>query len=475
MKPEARVGLVVLLALLLLGSLAFFLGRVPFLERGYELTVIFETAEGLAPGTPVRLAGVPVGEVRALRLTPDHRAAVRVRIRPEVRIPVGSRFQVLSSTLLGNRYLAILPSDRTDVLPPGAVVVGERAVTVEDLYRRIDALAQDLQAAVRDVRGLARSAGEVVRGLEETVRSVQRTLAHPRLQASLLRAAEHLEDAARSVDRTARSIEVTAQAVGREVTRTARALQIFAEDLRTSAAEVRALTEEVTARGETAGRIRRTVASVEETAATLRRTASVVEQTIRRIEQMSRDLQEGLLNPEQIREVRGLVADARRTARRVDEVMERIDRGMGSLGPVLQRVQEGVLLLPHLQLTYELWYDSRTQFRQDLDLWVMRDQPRSYRLGIHDVGRQNLLQLQAGFRLTDHLGWRVGLVDSQIGVGLDYRPGPAWRVSLDLTDVNRPTLNLSLHYAVQPHLSVGLHLRGLLQEPSYGFGLQYRF
>ncbi len=475
MKPEARVGLIVLLALLLLGSLAFFLGRFPFLERGYELTVIFETAEGLTPGTPVRLAGVPVGEVRALRLTPDHRAAVRVRIRPEVRIPVGSRFQVLSSTLLGNRYLAILPSQQTDVLPPDAVVVGERALTVEDLYRRIDALAQDLQVAVREVRGLVRSAGEMVRGLEETVQSVRRTLAHPRLQASLVQASEHLEAAARSVDRTARSIEMTAQAVGTEVTRTARTLRIFAEDLRRSAAEVRAFTEEVTARGETATRIRRTVASVEETAATLRRTASFVEQTARRIEQMSRDLQEGLLNPEQIREVRGLVADARSTARRVDEVMERIDRSMSSLGPVLQRVQEGVLLLPNLQLTYELWYDSRTQFRHDLELWVLRDQPRFYRLGVHDVGRQNLLQLQAGFRLTDHLGWRVGLVDSQIGVGLDYQPGQAWRIALDLTDFNRPTLNLSLHYAMQPNLSVGLHLRGLLREPSYGFGLQYRF
>ncbi|MDR5708237.1 MAG: MlaD family protein [Armatimonadota bacterium] len=475
MRTEARVGLAVLLSLVLLVALAVFLGRVPLFERGYEFTVVFESAEGLGPGTPVRMAGVQVGEVRTLRLTPDNRAAVRVRIRPEIRIPVGSRFQVASSTLLGNRYLAILPSEQAASIPPDAVVTGDRASTVEDIYRRVEALAAEVGTAVQDVRRLIQSAQGVVERLDETLGAIQETMADPRLRASLVRAAEHLEGAGRSVERTARQVERVAGVVGTEVTHTARSLRDFAQDLRSTAQEVRRFTEDVTARGETAARLRRSVASTEEAVSAVQRIAASVERTARRVEEMSRDLQEGLINQTQLREVRALLTDARAAARRVDEVMGKIDRTVEGLEPVLQRVQEGVLLLPNLHVTYAVWYNSRTQFRHDLDLWVTPGEGRYYRLGVHDVGRENLMQLQVGFRLTEVLGGRAGLVDSQVGVGLDYQPGGGWQVSLDLTNFNRPTLHLSLHYAVQPALAIGLHLRDVFQEPSYGIGLRYRF
>ncbi|MDR7415418.1 MAG: MlaD family protein [Armatimonadota bacterium] len=475
MKPEARVGLAVLLGLLLLGALAGFLGRIPLFERGYEFTVVFESAEGLGPGTPVRMAGVPVGEVRALRLTPDHRAAVRVRVRPEIRIPAGSRFQIASSTLLGNRYLAILPSGEAESIPPEAVVPGDRAFTVEDLYRRVEALAREVETAVRDVRRLVRSAQGVVERLDRTVGAVQETVADPRLRARLIRTAEHLEGAGRSVERTTRHVERVAEEVGTEVTQAARSLRDFARDLRATAQEIRRFTEDVTARGETASRIRRSVASAEEAILAAQRTAASVERTARRVEEMSRDLQEGLINEARLREARGVLADARTAARRVDEVMGKIERTVEGFTPILQRVQEGILLLPNLHVTYAVWYNTRTQLRHDLDLWVTPGEGRSYRLGIHDVGRENLLQLQAGFRLTDALAWRVGLVDSQVGMGLDYQGEGGWRVALDLTNFNRPTLHLSLYHAVQPALAIGLHLRDVLREPSYGIGLRYRF
>jgi phospholipid/cholesterol/gamma-HCH transport system substrate-binding protein len=475
MKPEARVGLAVLIGLALLGALAGFLGRIPFLERGYEFTVVFESAEGLGPGTPVRMAGVQVGEVRALRLTPDHRAAVRVRVRPEIRIPRGSRFQVASSTLLGNRYLAVLPSGEDESIPPEAVVLGDRAFTVEDIYRRVEGLAAEVETAVRDVRRLIRSAQGVVERLDQTVGALQEAVADPRLRASLIRTAEHLESAGRSVEQTTRQVERWAEEVGTEVTQAARGLRDFAQDLRSTAQEIRRFTEDVTARGQTAARIRRSVASAEEAVLAVQRTAASVERTARRVEEMSRVLQEGLINEAQVREARGALTDARTAARRVDEVMGKIERTVEGLTPVLQRVQEGVLLLPNLHVTYGVWYNSRTQFRHDLDLWVTPGEGRYYRLGIHDVGRENLLQLQAGFRLTDTLAWRAGLVDSQVGVGLDYEGGGGWQVALDLTNFNRPTLHLSLHYAVQPALAIGLHLRDVLREPSYGIGLRYRF
>ncbi|MER3460764.1 MAG: hypothetical protein C4303_06475, partial [candidate division GAL15 bacterium] len=150
-------------------------------------------------------------------------------------------------------------------------------------------------------------------------------------------------------------------------------------------------------------------------------------------------------------------------------------------GPLVERVGSvlrgpaGIPLLPNLQLTYELSYDTRTRFRHDLDLWVAPDQPRFYRIGLHDVGQGNWLNLQVGFRLSEALSWRAGILQSQVGAGLDYRPGAEWWFTLDLYNFNRLTLDVSGYYGWAPQWAVGLHVRDALQSPSYGLGVRYRF
>ncbi len=91
------------------------------------------------------------------------------------------------------------------------------------------------------------------------------------------------------------------------------------------------------------------------------------------------------------------------------------------------------------------------------------------------MGQANRVNLQVGFRLSDHLSWRAGILQSQVGVGFDYRPSPDWRVSLELYNLNRLTLDVSTYYAWMPQWAVGVHVRDLLQDPSYGLGIQYRF
>ncbi len=467
MRPEARVGLLVLAAVAVLGAVLAVLGYGVFRPAGYELRVVFTDAEGLSPGTPVRMAGVQVGTVESLQLTPDHRAEVRVRVRPEVRIPRGSVFRVASATLLGNRFLSVVPGDGPDTLEPGEAVGGEPAASVDAALRRVDEAAQELRSALRDVRRAVRGVEALVANLDATVTGVRRLVTDPRFTDSLVAAAEHVKEAAAQVESVAAS-------AGRDVRETARALAALSAELLDASRTVRRFVEDATGEGELAARVRRTAASVEQAAA--------------RLDAMARTLQEGLVREDQMREVRGLVQDARRAvqqaevaarevggaARRVGEVAERAGASIERIGSIL-RAPEGVPLLPSLRLVYELGYDTRTRFRHDLDLWILPEDARYYRLGLHDVGQSNRINLQVGFRLSDPLGWRVGILQSQVGVGLDYRFAQDGWLRLDLYDVNRLTLDASLHYGLAPHWALGLHVRGLLQVPSYGFGIQYRF
>jgi phospholipid/cholesterol/gamma-HCH transport system substrate-binding protein len=87
---------------------------------GYDLSGTFRSAEGVRPGTEVRLAGVRVGQVTQMDLDPESfRAVVRVRVDDRLRLPTDSTLAVASEGLLGGVFLEILPGGMPFDLEPG--------------------------------------------------------------------------------------------------------------------------------------------------------------------------------------------------------------------------------------------------------------------------------------------------------------------------------------------------------------------
>lgn len=87
---------------------------------GYTLEAAFRSAEGVRPGTEVRLAGVRVGQVTRMDLDPaDFRARVEIRVDERLRLPADSTLAVTSEGLLGGTFLEILPGGLPMDLAPG--------------------------------------------------------------------------------------------------------------------------------------------------------------------------------------------------------------------------------------------------------------------------------------------------------------------------------------------------------------------
>jgi phospholipid/cholesterol/gamma-HCH transport system substrate-binding protein len=69
---ELRVGLTVIIASLVLAVLLFLMsGTSGLFSHRITLVSYFDNAEGLRPGAPVRLNGVDIGNVSAIRIVPD--------------------------------------------------------------------------------------------------------------------------------------------------------------------------------------------------------------------------------------------------------------------------------------------------------------------------------------------------------------------------------------------------------------------
>ncbi len=133
---EVKVGILILVALGLLGAFIVVMGGLSF-EPTYSVFVDFDNPGGLQSGAPVRIAGVKVGRVAEMQFrggqidpkTKEAEAPIRVVAKIEKRyqsaIHKNARFYVTSQGVLGEMFLAVEPGSYDQpVLPDGSTVHG---------------------------------------------------------------------------------------------------------------------------------------------------------------------------------------------------------------------------------------------------------------------------------------------------------------------------------------------------------------
>lgn len=451
MSQETRAGIVaVLFIAALVGFLIFLRGGADIRDRGYEIHVVVANAGGIAVGAATQMAGVEVGRVSRVELTPERRARITVRIRGAVVIPTGSRFSIGSAGLLGDRYIAISP-EPGDVPPiePGTVVTGAAPLSIEELYDRVIAVARRAEEALANIN---RFIGDPQLGaaLSETIRNARDTTVVVR------RAAENIERTTRILDRT----------IGAELPVIAAQLRTMSAELAEAASQVKVMVRDIAADGQTAQRVQQTVQSIQRAADG--------------IEKMVRDLQ-GVVNEQEVRAVRQSLAEAHSA---ITEVRTAVGEGRAVIGranEVVQRVRQVIpekFELPDLRsaarLEYGLWYNGQ-RVGHDVSLELQPLAPTNYVFTLREFGGATRVGIQVASRLDERMRIRYGLVDSNLGVGLDYRISPVMSASADLSNISQLTLNIYFRYALNPSYGLALRAQSLLNQPTVGIGAYYRF
>ncbi|MFQ3623466.1 MAG: outer membrane lipid asymmetry maintenance protein MlaD [Acetobacteraceae bacterium] len=117
---------------------------------GYELTARFDRIDGLGPGADVKVSGVKVGSVVSQRIDPEtFLAVVTMRIDNAIRLPADTSAEIASESLLGGRYIALVPGGSDRLLPPGGrIEATQSAVSLEALLGRFIFSVTDLVSAV---------------------------------------------------------------------------------------------------------------------------------------------------------------------------------------------------------------------------------------------------------------------------------------------------------------------------------------
>ena len=78
---EKRVGIFVVVAIVLGSVSAFVIGaQRNVFERKVEFSTVFDDAEGIRPGSPVRVGGVTVGSVTSVEFMQTGRVEIRFTV-----------------------------------------------------------------------------------------------------------------------------------------------------------------------------------------------------------------------------------------------------------------------------------------------------------------------------------------------------------------------------------------------------------
>ncbi len=527
----ARVGAVVLLAIALFGGMFVFFGGGSLFSRTYTLDVLFDNADGITQGVPVELAGVQIGQVQRVSLTPTHKADLTLELKEkvsgqEVRIPNGSQFVITIPVFGSTGVIMVVPPDNSATHPTGYIqenTVGLTGMRTGDITaslthantlldqlttttRRVDALITDprLQSQLRDtvanLNAASSSGVKLTDKLNATI-GTDNAQAMRLLQADNAHALAMLDQDNAEVQQLLQQTkngskialgninDTTAQIKGTTAENRAKINQIVS-NLNDTTAAVAGITQQTNDLLKNGGVTQNLAATV----ANLKATTD-------KLNTITGSLQSIATDPAVQNNLKQTVANIKDSSEETKFLLQRLNKLAGTKRPAAVVVGPGgavvvpplptgtspvpgtvphstdtvPLILPQVDLIQNT---RQSHFRADVDAYVpLGVSPTAFvRAGIYGFGDSNRVNLQLGeFAGREAIyDYRVGLYASKLSVGADAGLGRRATLSFDAYDPN--DLHVNAHGVIMLAPELGLLIGGedLTRRSGTVIGLEYR-
>jgi phospholipid/cholesterol/gamma-HCH transport system substrate-binding protein len=152
MKPEFKVGVMFVSAIVLVVLFAYYLGALNPFSNSYELKVAYNYAGGIEVGSPVRVMGIKVGKVNSIDFDPNGKMpngeetklilTITVSKSAWPTIRTDSQFFINLAGVIGEKFIEISPGSTSEsVFRNGQLVRGEDPPRVDQLISQSYGLA----------------------------------------------------------------------------------------------------------------------------------------------------------------------------------------------------------------------------------------------------------------------------------------------------------------------------------------------
>lgn len=136
---ESLVGFAVIIIALVFFVFAYKIGNSSKVEAGYSLKAKFQDVEGIVKGSDVMLAGVKIGAVTDIDLDKNSFfALLTIKVNNDVKLPNDTRIAIVTSGILGSRYISVIPGTSEEILIEGnEIKYTQSSVNIETLIGKL--------------------------------------------------------------------------------------------------------------------------------------------------------------------------------------------------------------------------------------------------------------------------------------------------------------------------------------------------
>ena len=132
---ETLVGFIILLVAISFYFYARNTSKVNIDSNSYKIHAKFNQIDGISTGSDVRIAGIKIGSVLSEKLDrKTYEASLTLSIKKSISLPTDSTAKIVSSGLLGKKYISIEPgADEENIPPKGSIIYTQSSVNLETL------------------------------------------------------------------------------------------------------------------------------------------------------------------------------------------------------------------------------------------------------------------------------------------------------------------------------------------------------
>lgn len=398
MSKEAKVGAFTLVGLVLLLGVIGLLSGLHFGGSTYQLYAGFGQVTGIKPQSAVRLSGVPVGRVTDVA-NDGVGVTVTMDIDSKARIPRGSKVTIVADGVMGEKFINILPVETDDGWAEnGDYLIGENEAGMDSL-----------------VAGMSK----VMVQMEALMQSANDILGDRTFKDSLIQTMVNLQNTTANLDHMIAVMEnITVENQGQ---------------IRQIVSQLNMATASMAGTMQSAEAVMANIASVgadPQTAENLRQTLNNITDASSRIVRITEGL-EKVVTDEQLQQ------DLKATIHNARQLTEKADGMLGDLKKIEVKPQVDVMYSGGA-------HDWKTDFNVDIG----RMDSAYVRLGVDDIGDGNDVNAQIGKRFNESVGLRGGVVNGQLGAGLDFYAGKRFQFSVEGYDPDEAKLRLEAAYDI---------------------------
>lgn len=398
-SSEMKVGAFALGGAVVLAGIITFMGAFSFGKKGYELRINYPRVSGLMPGHMVRYAGVQVGAVKEIKVSPDQ-VEVITEIDDNIKIPQGAIFTIAADGIMGEKFVNVMPPAKPSngFIAENSTIKGLPGGGMDEFFA---------------------NSGDLMTRMDNIASAFENVFGDKEVQESMKEGFKNMKDITENMNTFTKVMAEVAVNNQEDITNMVRQMNELSHRMNNTAAHV----ENIVAGVDNNGQTGRNVAAI----------AQHMEETSARMESIVRVLEDIAKDPETKATLKDTLVNVKETSARANQILG---------------------TFTDAKISADASYSMKgSDWRSNLGVTLRPTEKAFVYMGGYDLGDANKFDFIVG-RKFGNAGLSMGAMQGDFGVGLNYNLGDDFSLYSQVYDFDDTKVRLGGEWHVTDSVSV---------------------